>query len=351
MASAAFFRLTDKRRRLYNHSVQSLTRKKIAGARTNIWQLGCTRSRVRQKSSRENRHFPFPDVRLAQKLWRVRNPALKANMIFESPTCFQRVLNIACGLCFTVALAGVSARAAQADDSPQAEPIPAQADQEAGATHHRVAVGARVSPFLGIGVESSVEVTRKSNFRGGFNFFTYDFDETKNNLAYNAALHLRSAEALYDWFPSAGKFHLSGGALLYNANQIKAAVSTRGGQSFTLGGMSYLSDPTNPVSGGATLGLDHNPVAPMGLLGWGNPIPRSDRHFGVNFEIGAVFIGSPQSTLSLTGGACVSAGVCVNAAKDPSVQSSVIAEKKKLDHDFSFLPVLPVISIGFSYRL
>jgi hypothetical protein len=127
-----------------------------------------------------------------------------------------------------------------------------------------VAVGARVSLLLGIEAESAVELTRKSNLRGGFNFFTYDFNQTKDNLAYNAGLHLRSAEALYDWFPFAGRFHLSGGAPLYNANQIKAGVSTRGGQSFTLGGTSYVSDPTNPVSGSATLGLDQNRVPPMG---------------------------------------------------------------------------------------
>jgi hypothetical protein len=41
----------------------------------------------------------------------------------------------------------------------------------------------------------------------------------------------------------------------------------------------------------------------------------------------------------------------VDAATDPSVESHVIAEKKKLDHEVSFLHVLPVVSIGFSYRL
>jgi hypothetical protein len=260
-------------------------------------------------------------------------------------------MNISCGWCFALALAGVSAAAARADDLPAPEALPAQAGGEAKETHHHVAVGARVSAPLGIGVEGAVELTRKSNLRGGFNFFTYDFNQTKDNLAYNAQLHLRSAEALYDWFPFAGRFHLSGGALLYNGNQIKATVSTRGGQSFTLGGASYISDPTNPVNGSSTLGLDHSRVAPMGLVGWGNPIPRNGRRFGANFEIGAVFIGSPQSTLSLTGGACVSAGICLNAAADPSVQSNVAAERKKLDHDVSSLHVLPVISIGFSFGL
>src|SRR5262249_55054678 len=117
-------------------------------------------------------------------------------------------MNISCGLCFALALAGVSAAAARADDLRAPEALPAQAGGEAKETHHRVAVGARVSAPLGIGVEGAVELTRKSNLRGGFNFFTYDFNQTKDNLAYNAQLHLRSAEALYDWFPFAGRFHL-----------------------------------------------------------------------------------------------------------------------------------------------
>ena len=258
---------------------------------------------------------------------------------------------VSCSLGFALSLVWIGAAAARADDSPAPAPLPAQAAGEAAETHHRVALGVRVSALLGIGVEGAVELTRKSNLRGGFNLFSYDFSETKDNLVYNAGLRLRSAEALYDWFPFGGKFHLSGGALLYNGNNITAKVSPSGGQSFTLGGVSYTSDPTNPIAGNATLGLDHNRVAPMGLVGWGNPIPRSGRRVGVNFELGAVFIGSPQSTLSLTGGACVSAGVCLNAATDPSVQSNIAAEKKKLDHDASFLHVLPVISIGFSFRL
>jgi hypothetical protein len=73
--------------------------------------------------------------------------------------------------------------------------------------------------------------------------------EAKDGIGYNAQLHLRSADALYDWFPFGGGFHLSGGALLYNGNAIKATASVPGGGSFTLGGVSYTSEPSNPISG------------------------------------------------------------------------------------------------------
>jgi hypothetical protein len=202
---------------------------------------------------------------------------------------------------------------------------------------------------LGVGIESAVEVTRKSNIRGGFNFFNYGLTETKDGIGYNAQLHLRSADALYDWFPFGGGFHLSGGALLYNGNSIKATASVPGGGSFTLGGIAYTSEASNPISGTAELNLG-NKVAPMGLLGWGNLIPRSGRHLGVNFEIGAAFVGAPQSTLALTGGACVSSTVCLNSASDPTIQANIASEKKKVDNSVSFVKALPVISLGISYR-
>jgi hypothetical protein len=132
---------------------------------------------------------------------------------------------------------------------------------------HKVAIGLKVSVLLGPGIEGAVEVTRKSNIRGGFNYFNYGLNETKDGVSYNAQLHLRAVDALYDWFPFGGGFHLSGGALLYNGNAIKATASVPGGRGFTLGGVSYTSEPSNPIVGTGELDLG-NKAAPMGLLGW-----------------------------------------------------------------------------------
>lgn len=63
------------------------------------------------------------------------------------------------------------------------------------------------------------------------------------------------------------------GGLLYNRDAIKANPSVPAGESFTLGGVTYVSQPY-PIYGTGDLYMG-NKAAPMGLVGWGNLIPRS----------------------------------------------------------------------------
>jgi hypothetical protein len=258
-------------------------------------------------------------------------------------------------VCVFLALAmGSAARAADLASEAFSPPegvegfLPPQ--NAAGASsEHKIAVGLKVSALLGGGIEGAVEITRKSNIRLGFNLFNYSLTETKDGIGYDARLHLRSGDILYDWFLFGSGFHLSGG-LLYNRNAIAANASVPAGESFTLGGVPYISQPLNPIYGSGNLYMG-NKVAPMGLLGWGNIIPRSGRHLGVNFEIGAVYAGSPRSALALTGGACViSTPLCVNAATDPVIQTNIASEEKKVNSGVSFLKVLPVVSAEIGYR-
>lgn len=253
--------------------------------------------------------------------------------------------------CVFLALAlGSAAPAADLASDSSADAFSPPQNAGGGNSEHRFAVGLRVSALLGVGIEPAVEVTRKSNIRLGFNFFNYSITETKDGIGYNAALHLRSGDVLYDWFPLGGRFHLSGG-LLYNRNLIKANASVPAGGSFTLGGVTYLSQPSNPIFGSGDLFMG-NKAAPVGLVGWGNLIPRSGRHFGVNFEIGAAFVGAPRSSLVLSGDACVpSTPLCVDAAYDPTILTNIASEEKKVNNGVSFLKVLPVISaeIGYSF--
>jgi hypothetical protein len=162
-------------------------------------------------------------------------------------------------------------------------------------------------------------------------------------------LSFRSVETHFDWFPFAGGFHLSPGLMVYNGNQIKANASVSGNQSFTLGGTTYISDTSNPITGTGKIGF--NKVAPTFLLGWGNLLPRSEKHFSVPFEFGMVFQGSPQATLSLAGNACDSTGAnCHNISTDATFQNNVIAQQNKLNNNMSFFKVYPVLSLGFGYK-
>jgi hypothetical protein len=208
-------------------------------------------------------------------------------------------------------------------------------------------IGVKAST-LGIGVEAGTAVTRRSNVRVGFNAFSYSHDLDKDGISYAGKLSLRSFEILYDQYLIGG-FHVSPGLLAYNDNHGEATARVPGGSPFTLGGTTYFSDRTNPVGGTGTLKLGK--ASPMVLFGFGNLLPRSSRHFAVNFEFGVVFQGSPDVKLNLTGSTCNSQGnACLNMSSNPDVQNQIKAEQNKINDSLLPFKYYPVVSLGFGYK-
>ncbi len=212
----------------------------------------------------------------------------------------------------------------------------------------RFGLGVKAST-LGIGVEAATAVTRHSNVRAGFNAFTYSRDFDKDGITYDARLQLRSFEILYDQY-IVGGLHISPGILAYNGNKGLGNASVPGGQAFSLGDVTYFSSRANPVTGSGT--LDVGKAAPMLLIGVGNLLPRSQRHFAVNFEAGVVFEGSPKTTLNFGGSTCADAlgAFCQSIAGNPTVQANIQSEQQKLNKTLEPFKYYPIVSIGFGYR-
>jgi hypothetical protein len=203
---------------------------------------------------------------------------------------------------------------------------------------------------LGIGPQGAVSVTRYSNVQGGFNFFNYTDNFTKDGIDYRGTLKLRSVDLTYDqYFPHTGGLHVSAGALIYNGLSANATASVPPGQTFSLGNTTYFSGASNAVSGTGTVSF--RKAAPMILIGFGNLLPRSHRHFGLSFEAGVVFQGSPAAILNLTGTACVISATagCLDTS-NPIVQANVQSEQNKLNRDLHPFSYYPVIQLAFSYK-
>lgn len=212
----------------------------------------------------------------------------------------------------------------------------------------RLGIGIKLAS-LGAGIEAATAVTRRTNLRGGFNAFNYSRGFNKDGITYSPQLSFRSVEAHFDVFPFGGGFHLSPGLLVYNGNQVTANAAVPGGQTFSLGNNTFLSDPADPVTGKGK--LDFIKVATSLLMGYGNLVPRTPRHFTYNLEMGVVFEGSPRTSLNLKGTACDLTGtVCRNAATDPTIQSSIQSELVKIKDSLSPLKYYPVISVGLGYK-
>ena len=214
-------------------------------------------------------------------------------------------------------------------------------------TDAKAAVGVKFST-LGAGIEVATPVTHRSNIRVGFNAFSYSRGLDKDNIHYNADMEFRSLEAHYDFFPFAGGFHVSPGILAWLTSPVTANSLVAGGQSFTLGGTSFVSDPTDPVNGRGK--IEFNRVGPSFTVGWGNLLPRSKKRFTIPFEVGIVYQGAPKATLNLTGSACDSSGVNCRSTTDPTIQSHIQSEQTKINNDINFFQVYPIISIGFGFK-
>jgi hypothetical protein len=221
----------------------------------------------------------------------------------------------------------------------------AQDTAQDGSWTSRIGMQIKMST-LGAGIEGAFNVAPRINVRAGFNDFSYGRSFDNSGIHYDGSLTLRSASVNADFYVL-GPLHLSPGLLLYDGNRGSATASVSGGQTFTLGSTTYLSNPSNPANGSATLGF--NAAAPEFLIGLGNLVPRS--RFTVNFEFGAAYQGAPTVKLNLGGGVCnPSGGGCLNAATDPTVQSNVETQQAKLSRNLSFFRFYPLVSLGFGYH-
>ena len=202
--------------------------------------------------------------------------------------------------------------------------------------------------MLGVGAEVATRVTHRSNLRAGFNIMGYSRSFDKDGATYDGHLSMRTFEAHYDYYPWARSFHISPGMLSFIGNPITANAFVAGGQSFTLGGTSYTSDPADPihVSGKANF----NQVAPMITVGFGNLVHRDSKRFSVPVEVGMAFQGSPKTTLNLSGSVCDSQGLNCQSVSQSSVQQDIIAEQNKLNNSVRAFKVYPIISLGFGYK-
>jgi len=222
------------------------------------------------------------------------------------------------------------------------------ATKESGqAPFSRIGIGVKIST-LGAGIEVATPLARKFNVRGGFNMFRYSRPITNDGIQYQGKLQFQSAEAHLDWFLLGG-FHISPGILFYNGNQLTATALVPGGQTFSVGGTSYESDPTAPVTG--TGKLDFVKVSPSIMLGIGNLIPRNGRHFSFLFEVGGAYQGSARVALNLAGNVCDTTGAtCRAISSDPTVLANIQAQQVKIQNDVNPYRFFPVLSLGVGFN-
>jgi hypothetical protein len=205
--------------------------------------------------------------------------------------------------------------------------------------------------LAGVGFDVATPlVKRRLNLRAGASFFSYTTNLTEDNVNIVGSIKLQNAATMVDWFPFHGSFRLSGGATVYNNTGLTGTLAVPAGQSFTLGGTTYYSQPGNPINGTGAFTFGGNKVAPRVTLGFGNMLPAKGR-IKLITEVGFQYFSQPTVVYNVTGGGCTTyaAGVYTNCGPIP--QSSVTQEQNDLQSDLKDLRFFPILSIGLSYRL
>ncbi len=214
----------------------------------------------------------------------------------------------------------------------------------------QVAMGVTVGT-LGGGVEMVTTISRRTNLRVDGHFFSISDNLTQDGVGYNAKLKMADARLSYDYYPFGGGFRLSAGAAVYNQFSVKAVASVPSGRAITFNDVDYYSSAKDPLRGNGTIDFSHK-VAPTVSFGWGNAIPRSNRHLAFPVEIGVAFAGTPVFDLNMTGSACSSPdpATCAPVATYAEFKSNLAAERKKINDDISPLRFYPIVNFGVTYR-
>jgi len=233
-------------------------------------------------------------------------------------------------------------------------PVAAAADEGVGQFSPRpvnnalphFGVGVKVGT-LGIGLQVGTALASRVNLRAGANFFSYQDSLNQDGVDYNGTLQLRSVEAKLDLFVIGG-FRVTPGLLLYNDNNVSATATVPTGTSTSFGGTTYFSNPADPLRG--TAAISFNKFAPTIGIGFGNLLPRGNRHWSLSTDLGIAFSGSPQFALGFAGSACLQNGTNCQSVSTSSVSADVEAERVKIQDDLKPFKYYPEVSIMFGWK-
>lgn len=222
-----------------------------------------------------------------------------------------------------------------------------------------LAVGVKIG-LAGYGFDVATPLwPRHFNIRGGASFLTYTPGTiVTDSVNINGTIKFQNAATMLDWFPFHGVFRLSAGATVYNNTGLSATLSIPNGQSFTVGGTTYYSEPYNavtnpngPIQGTGVFTFGENKAVPRTTIGFGNMLSKKGRlHFET--EIGVQYFSAPTVAYTFTGTGCTTyVAPSTYANCGPIPQANIQSEQTKLQNDLTDLKFFPILSFGFSYRI
>lgn len=254
---------------------------------------------------------------------------------------------------FVSSAAGVSSSSDGDETQPSASrPLAATTTSGAVATRAPGRIGVDVHAGInGIGGDVALAVAPHFNVRLGGQFFGYSTSFQEEGANVNANLRLGGGRASVDWFPFHNGFHVSPMVVFLNQTNVRATVIVPAGESISLDDGDYVSSDADPLHGSASIGVWK--TSPGLMIGYGNIIPRSGKHFSFPVEVGFYYVGQPTLKVDFSGSACDPSEPqplgCQPVQEDAGFQHDLAAFIRRNNNNLSYASFFPVASFGVGY--
>ena len=196
----------------------------------------------------------------------------------------------------------------------------------------QIAVGGSIGTTGGT-IEAQTQITPTIQLRGSYNYFEYGVDDTYDGIAYDGDLDLTTWGAFVDFRPFSNSFIVSAGAYFGDKGVKLNAMPTT---NVEIGNQTFTPAQVGKLNADAAL----KDTAPFVGIGWDTTFQNSTPGLGFKFIVGAMFTGSPDVSMTSTGG---------TLSNDANFQTQLRIEEQKLQDDIDDYEIYPVVQAGVTW--
>jgi hypothetical protein len=197
----------------------------------------------------------------------------------------------------------------------------------------KFAIGAEAGT-TGFGPVAVVTANKYLTASVGYTWFDYDYTYNGSDNDYKAKIKFSNIQALLNYHPFAGTFHISAGAF-FSKNTVDVTAKLSKSKTYTIGGTEYTYTQVGDLYGDADI-IDG--AVPFVGIGW-SKVPEREG-WGFLFDIGVLFIDSPSVHLTANG----------EIASNEEFKSDLKKEEDDINDDLDSFKIYPVIQLGVIYR-
>ncbi|MHB8348589.1 MAG: hypothetical protein ACYDHM_15870 [Acidiferrobacterales bacterium] len=191
---------------------------------------------------------------------------------------------------------------------------------------------------MGFGADLGTQIIQNTlDVRAGFTRYTYSRSGTYRKdgsvIPYDGSLQLSGIPVLLDWMPFHSAFRLTAGAF-DNRTNFGIDATPAPGSTVTINGNVYPAAAVGSFTGK----VDYSrKVDPYLGIGWGN-LASKRQGFVYSVDLGVIFTGSPQVTLSAS-----------NPTNNPALAADVASAQASAQTDVNRATMWPLLQVGVGY--